>query len=671
VLVLSLIIVGLVFPHVGVVHAQERIYIREDGSIEGTDNIQCDGDIYTFTDDISERPIYVERNNVVIDGAGHTLQGADGRGIVLSEVSNVTVKNVNLEMEGGYGIYLVNASNCMVANNTITGYGYNIYLWDSFNNTVTGNTITNAFCGILIYHSAENFVNANEVTDGIVGIELHDCLHNVLRNNQMENNSHSFSVRIYPLYNYDNDVDVSNTVDGSPIYYWVGETDRTVPSDAGCAVLVNCTHITVQDLHLSVNCQGIMLVSTTESIITQNFVNCPQSGNGIVLIHSSHNNITENTVQHFSTGIQLEESSYNTISRNTVAYNDRGIRPLYNSKHNTISGNTITANNYGIDDGQEPSGDNIVTENLVSANGFGVSLHSASNTISGNTVTENSNAGILIGTGSNTIIENNVTDNWQGIYIGGSNNVLRNNRMKNNDNNFVPSMGFTNDVDTSNTVEGKPIIYWVSQHDKIVPYDAGYVVLVNCVNVTVEKLALSYNGEGILLSNTVNSTIKQNVISNMSKGIRFYGASDNQIFCNNITNNSYGVYFSGGGYLSTYYPSPDNTFYNNNFVNNEEAVHDIAVNGSPWIESGALVNNWDNGTIGNYWSNYNGTDQNGDGISDSAYILYKNNQDNFPLMTPVTVEIPEFPSWVILPLFLVATLFVMITKKKISVLSVG
>lgn len=49
---------------------------------------------------------------------------------------------------------------------------------------------------------------------------------------------------------------------------------------------------------------------------------------------------------------------------------------------------------------------------------------------------------------------------------------------------------------------------------------------------------------------------------------------------------------------------------------------------------------WDNGSIGNYWSDYNGTDANGDGIGDTPYVLDADNQDRYPLMNPWDPVIP-------------------------------
>jgi hypothetical protein len=65
-LVLSFVLFS--FPQIEVVKAQGTIYIRADGTVEGTDKIQGDGNVYTFTDDLFDS-IVVEKDDAVIDGA--------------------------------------------------------------------------------------------------------------------------------------------------------------------------------------------------------------------------------------------------------------------------------------------------------------------------------------------------------------------------------------------------------------------------------------------------------------------------------------------------------------------------------------------------------------------------------------------------------------------------
>lgn len=71
--VLVLLPTAVVVVYVRPVVAQvtiETIYIKSDGSVEGTDKIQRDGNIYTSTDNIVNQSIIVERDNIVVDGAG-------------------------------------------------------------------------------------------------------------------------------------------------------------------------------------------------------------------------------------------------------------------------------------------------------------------------------------------------------------------------------------------------------------------------------------------------------------------------------------------------------------------------------------------------------------------------------------------------------------------------
>jgi parallel beta-helix repeat protein len=147
-----------------------------------------------------------------------------------------------------------------------------------------------------------------------------------------------------------------------------------------------------------------------------------------------------------------------------------------------------------------------------------------------------------------------------------------------------------------------------------------------------------------------NSIVKNTIIDNSNFGIRLYGAGYNNIIGNNITNNGRGISAS---------ICNNNIIHHNNFVNNAIPV-----------ETDDSKNIWDNGAAnvneGNYWSDYDGIDITLDGVGDTAHEIDVQNQDNYPLMNPVDIAtIPEFPSWTILPLLIVATLVGVTVRNKI------
>ncbi len=149
-ILLVILISALVsLPKMGTVTANGTIYIRAGGNVEGTDKIQRVGDVYTFTSDIYE-PIVVERDNIVVDGAGYTLQGTGANesvGINLSSRSNITVSNLQI-MYFEEGIRLEGLSN-RVINNHVANNSYGICLEvSSKNNIISGNNLTNNWWGI-------------------------------------------------------------------------------------------------------------------------------------------------------------------------------------------------------------------------------------------------------------------------------------------------------------------------------------------------------------------------------------------------------------------------------------------------------------------------------------------------------------------------------------------
>ncbi len=144
-----------------------------------------------------------------------------------------------------------------------------------------------------------------------------------------------------------------------------------------------------------------------------------------------------------------------------------------------------------------------------------------------------------------------------------------------------------------------------------------------------------------------SSIISGNYLADNQEGI-FIGAESNYnlIVGNAIINNEKGISF---------YESSNNTIYYNTFENNSIQIYDRDLTSE---------NTWENKGEGNYWSDYNGTDINNDGIGDSPHILDVNNKDNYPLINSVEITtIPEFSSFVLL--VFVGVIFVGFFKLKL------
>ena len=174
------------------VGATETIYIREDGSVDpSTAPILNAGNVsYTFTSNINDS-IIVERDNIMIDGAGYTLQGVgSGTGINLTIRSNVTVENTKV-IRFYYGIYLYGSNNVNISGNTVSNNTYGIMLDLSSDNTLVGNhALNNDWDGIYLVYSYNNiFCNTTILNNMRYGIVLSESYNNWIFHNNFINNT--------------------------------------------------------------------------------------------------------------------------------------------------------------------------------------------------------------------------------------------------------------------------------------------------------------------------------------------------------------------------------------------------------------------------------------------------------------------------------------------------
>jgi parallel beta-helix repeat protein len=176
----------------------ETIYIRVDGRIDpDTAPISTVDQItYTLTNNIvgivpHSSAIAIERDNIIVDGAGYTLKSLAGAGYGVNVTGRTSVKVTNIRFEEySIGIILNESNNCIVCSNNFPHYidDYAIRLVDSSNNAISENTIYDIVdgYGIGLYNSFSNTISGNNVEGGVVnggGITLQFSSNNTISGN--------------------------------------------------------------------------------------------------------------------------------------------------------------------------------------------------------------------------------------------------------------------------------------------------------------------------------------------------------------------------------------------------------------------------------------------------------------------------------------------------------
>jgi parallel beta-helix repeat protein len=215
-ILLCLMTLGTVYIQPIKAQDQGNITINADGSITpSTASIQQTGNTYTLTSDVNGS-ITVNRNNIVLDGNGYTvIYGGSGPGKVsalfLKDVSNVTVKDFTIT--GGWFGIAFSGTNCIIANNTVTGTGNGIYAIDAAtaaisiggggSNLIIGNYITNNIVGLLIGETSNNLIAENSIISSSgVALSIYDSSNNSIYHNNFYNNIKAVDdtgLHFYPL----------------------------------------------------------------------------------------------------------------------------------------------------------------------------------------------------------------------------------------------------------------------------------------------------------------------------------------------------------------------------------------------------------------------------------------------------------------------------------------
>ena len=255
--------------------------------------------------------------------------------------------------------------------------------------------------------------------------------------------------------------------------------------------------------------------------------------------------------------------------------------------NHALSGITVTADNVKV------SGFTIESLNYSSSSLYatGINIQGDHCTITGNII-QNNYLGIFCSIQSyTTITGNTISHNLKdGMrFYGGSLNEISDNNI------------------TENAASGIAI--------------AGY-------SNTILRNKLEGNLRGIGLGSTYSVVSKNTIDSNVESGIYLAGSEDT-ISANSISNNKWGIYIT-----PQLAASHANHLYHNNLNNIFNAFDN----------SSTIAEDWDNGypSGGNYWSDYtsrypNATEIGNSGIGNTPYLIWANNIDNYPLMTPFDI----------------------------------
>jgi len=276
-----------------------------------------------------------------------------------------------IQSTGGWHTVEVNHDNVVLENFVINGTG------------------ASPWSGIMVENQANVTLSNNTIINHYFGVHFYDSFNNKMYNNTLVNNTYNLEVWGLFLSHFIHTIDTSNKVNGKPVYYWVGEKSRKVPSDAGYVGIVNSESILVKDLNLTGNGEGVLLAYTENSVIIN--VNVSYNRNGFRLVSSNNNFIVGNKIcKNEFCGLILAASSNNLIASNDFSGQTRGITLSYSPILNLSSDNNVIGGN-----------------NFHNHSFSAFSLHQvANNKIFANTLSNNTYAFYITSSKNNTVYHN-------------------------------------------------------------------------------------------------------------------------------------------------------------------------------------------------------------------------------------------------------------------------
>ena len=444
--------------------------------------------------------------------------------------------------------------------------------------------------------------------------------------------------------------------------------DNTIVDSSESGIrLYNCLDVMIDENTVSnAGYHGIHLQSSPNSIINYNDI-LHSAGSGILIEETSTNcEVTNNIITDaHQNGIVLASADC-TASQNQVnSITWSGIVALYSS-NSIINGNDVSiVSEYGMWVVGSPHS-HIQENHIINTGGISVEDNSDGTLVSENVILNTHWTGLLVMNSVDCIIEDNqiedvIADGF--LAYGGStnitvdSNIVRRAGWQGLSFDYSPDAKITNNL--IEDIDGNGILCTNQSHHSTFSGNTisrtGFngIDIHQCYNLGIYSNVINdveNTGVGALETNLL-IIVDNSIIDSGYCGIEVTDCDSNlQIVGNLVISADYGIIINESpATIMTGNFIRQTAFYSIQIWNS--ASSHISLNG--FIESGFALysvsvapgTSWSNGTHGNYWGDYEGEDNNMDGIGDSPYVLDSIHEDPYPLMDLLLVDGFELLSW--------------------------
>lgn len=434
--------------------------MQECGLWIGTEADDMFSNFIDTTNMVNQKSLYYYTNEVSLGPYNFTNAGQ----VILINCNNSILSNLNTSFTAiGLALYYCNYN--YIWGNTANNNSRGINLHYCNENLISENNVSGNRKGIHLYGSIDNNISENIGSNNEKGIEISSNSNNSrIMDNHLSNSKKFYGIYLNGWNNIlsgntlnrcglifsgslgmliSNDINISNLVEGKPVYYYVNEVNLQPNnfSNAGQVVLVNCTNSVISSVSISYCSYGMtlyysdnntLLANTAENNnigiylyrcefnnISGNYL-CDNEFGGILLYYSFNNQISENSLNfNDDAGIYMSQSDFNFVSNNIIDNNSELGIVLDYSDNNEIIENEAS-DNYEGGISVHNSDNNTVIGNIINNNGYGIEIyHGEYNTLSGNSVNNNNLEGIFVSHSVDNILSENIVNNntFEGIYL--------------------------------------------------------------------------------------------------------------------------------------------------------------------------------------------------------------------------------------------------------------